>query len=285
MIKNVKWFHVSVPCETAAFEAVSNFLFDQGANGVEELDQTIIGYFGADSDNKMLKHDLDRFLDNLKEMGFSVGQPIIAERPVEDWSAGWRRFFHPMRITEKIVVKPPWEVLNAPQSILIDIMPRMAFGTGSHETTRICLELLEKYIRRGDHILDMGTGSGILAIAAAKLGARCIAVDTDSEALENARENVSLNSVSDRIEILQGSIEVVPMRPYDLILANINRSVLSEILRAMIALCRPKTRMVLSGVLISEYTGFLDQMQAVGLSCIERRESGEWIGLVAGMRH
>jgi len=283
MMNHSKWVRVSIPCETAAFEAVSHFLFEHGADGVQELEREIIGYFHSDPESLKLKQELALFKRTLKAVGFSAGKPVITEQPYEDWSAGWRDYFYPVHVTERIIIKPPWEVWNDPKKVLIDIMPRMAFGTGHHETTRICLELMEKYIQPGHDVLDIGTGSGILAIAAAKLGASCTAVEIDPDALDNTHENVSLNSVDDQIDILHGSLDVVPNSTFDLILANINRLVLLDMLADMIPFFLSKTRLILSGFLTAEKSAILAKMKAVGLACIEFRKNGEWEGLAARM--
>ncbi|MFC1569019.1 50S ribosomal protein L11 methyltransferase [bacterium] len=281
MKQNKKWFRVSVACDETAFEAVSNFLFEQGAEGVEEQETMLIGYYNGDLDISHLKKQSVPFIQSMKELGLSVREMIVTEQPFEDWSIGWRDYFHPISISERIVIKPPWEAWDGPQPIVIDIMPRMAFGTGSHETTQICLGFLEKHIQSGNHVLDVGTGSGILAIAAVKLGAQCIAVEIDVDALENTRENAAHNNVADKIEIYQGSLEAVPNVVFNLIVANINRKVLMEMIPEMVRFCREDTKVILSGILIVDKQLIMDKLQEVGFSVIDHHEYGEWMGIVA----
>lgn len=280
-MKIKRWIQVTVPCEISAFEAVSNHMFEQGAVGVEEQENQIVGYFNESLDIQAFDFRIASHIDSLKELGFSVGNAEISELPDEDWSVNWREHFHAIPVSNHMVIKPPWETWQGSHSIVIDIMPRMAFGTGSHETTRICLELLEKYIQPGFHVLDVGTGSGILAIAAVKMGAGCTAVEVDGDALENTRENAALNRVSDRMEILHGSLETAPRKNYDLILANINRLVLTGMLPDIADYCHNQTKLILSGILDEERNIIIKAVRHEGMEVLEIRQRGEWIGLAA----
>ena len=146
-----------------------------------------------------------------------------------DWEAEWRRFFAPVWATERIVVHPSWiPVELAEGQIAVHIDPKMAFGTGGHESTQLCLQALEHYLRPGARCLDLGTGSGILSIAAALLGAGSVlAVDIDEKAVANARENLAHNRIdSGQVEVRLGSVEAIAERPFDLVLANIQSHVL-----------------------------------------------------------
>lgn len=272
------YIQVIVRCDPDAAEALSNFLFELSANGVEEQDMSVIGYFNGKMDPELLQKNLSQYIRELHKLGFSAEDAQLLKLPVEDWSEGWRAYFHPISVTDNIIIKPPWESWNGFENIIIDIMPRMAFGTGSHETTQLCLTFLEKIAQPGDLVLDIGTGSGILAIAAAKLGAKCVAVEIDEDAIDNTHENVIMNHVDSNVQIIQGGIDVIPKQKYDIILANINRKVLIDMIPELAPFCHKQTQLILSGILISEKELIIRKAEECGLSICESRTQGEWIG-------
>jgi len=284
MNKNSNWFEISIPCGPESREAVSNFLFEQGAGGVTEGEDGIAGSFGPSLDPAGVLRSAKKYCASLREMGFKAGDPALRRIPTEDWSRKWREHFRPIMITPRIIVKPPWIKRSYKGRILIDIMPRMAFGTGSHETTRLCLELMERYVLPGTKVLDMGTGSGILAIAAARLGAgQVLAVDNDADAMENCRENILLNRVEADVTAFEGSIENVGGRDFDLVVANINKPVLMEMLPDLPAFLKPAGRLILSGLLMPEMEDVRKTAHAAGFHFLEEMEKGEWAACAAAM--
>jgi ribosomal protein L11 methyltransferase len=201
----------------------------------------------------------------------------------EDWDTAWRRGLGPVQATPRIIVHPSWcPVAAAPPQVSVCIDPKMAFGTGGHETTRLCLRALEELVDGRSCCLDLGTGSGILAIAAAKLGAACVlALDTDPRAVENARENLTLNGVDDgRIEVLLGSLECAGGRTFSLIVANIQRSVLVPLLAGLANCLTPGGHLVLSGLLAPEVDACRQAVGAAGLRVVRGLAEGEWACLV-----
>jgi ribosomal protein L11 methyltransferase len=215
-----------------------------------------------------------------------VGKPALRRIVSQDWNTEWRAYFKPVQVTPRIVVKPPWETWRARgDEVVVDIMPRMAFGTGTHETTRLCLELLEWVLLPGDVVLDIGTGSGILGIAAVKLGALWVlGVDVDADALANARENAIQNGVLGRVLLACGSAEIVGSQPFRVVLANIDASTLTRLLPMLRSLGEPDGRWIFSGILASEGSLFEEALSTAGYFLIDKRSSGEWIGLAAGVR-
>ncbi|MCK4824407.1 50S ribosomal protein L11 methyltransferase, partial [bacterium] len=242
MNKITVWTEIIISAEDAAREALANFFFEHESCGVEEIGNLIKGYFAGSLVSGDLRSYLNIYLESLRDLGFSVGTPEFNTIPAQDWNSQWRKNFKPIKVTSRIIVKPPWEKCNCSgNQVVVDIMPRMAFGTGTHETTQLCLALLEIYMKPGEAVLDIGTGSGILAITAAKLGACCVlAVDTDEHAVENARENVVQNGVEGRVEVLKGTVDSIVSRTFDLILANINRNILTTLLPKLKRLCQKK---------------------------------------------
>jgi ribosomal protein L11 methyltransferase len=282
MNKITVWTEIIISAEDAAREALANFFFEHESCGVEEIGNFIKGYFAGSLVSGDLRSYLNIYLESLRDLGFSVGTPEFNTIPAQDWNRQWRKNFKPIKVTSRIIVKPPWEKCNCfGNQVVVDIMPRMAFGTGTHETTQLCLALLEIYMKPGEAVLDIGTGSGILAITAAKLGARCVlAVDTDEHAVENAIENVVQNGVEGRVEILKGTVDSIVSRTFDLILANINRNILTTLLPNLKRLCQKKTKIVLSGILRSEKDDMGKVILNSGCSIKEVRCMGEWLGYV-----
>jgi ribosomal protein L11 methyltransferase len=280
MNKPETWIELTVPVEASASEAVENFLFEQGCLGIEELAGTIKGYFHEAQVPYRLKRSLLLFIQNLQDLGFTAGVPDFRKIEAQDWSSQWKKWFRPIRISRGIIVKPPWE--NWPSrsgETVVTIMPRMAFGTGTHETTQLCLALLEAVLQPHQCVLDVGTGSGILAIAAVLMGAsRVLALDIDSDAIGNAEENSVANHVNHRLEIRLGSLEAVNRESFDLILANINRMVFVNLLPRMKDFLNPEGGIILSGILKTEQSIFKKAIVDSGYSILRFQQKGEWIG-------
>jgi ribosomal protein L11 methyltransferase len=201
----------------------------------------------------------------------------VADR---DWLGEWKKSWQPVRVGERFIVAPPWsEIGESEERLVIRIEPGMAFGTGTHETTRLCLEAIEKYFEGGS-FLDVGTGTGILSIAAALLrpGARIEACDTDADAVEIARENARLNGVADRISFLSGTLDEQTASA-DLVCANLTADVIVPLLPALIsATCG---RLILSGILDSQTELVLRRLQELGFT--RRAEviaKGEWVAII-----
>lgn len=281
--KPQKWIRVTIPCSEAGAEPVSNYLFENGATGLEESDGAVTGYFSEPASAEKLNRLILPFIQSLQCMGLDVSVPRFQTLPLEDWGKKWRDSFGPIQVTEHIEIRPPWIEDTEPSGVLvIRIMPRMAFGTGSHETTQLCLELLEKNIRPGQTVLDVGTGSGILAIAAVRLGAkRATGLDVESAAIENAEENASLNGVRNRVRFHCGDIVSLPDMKADLIAANINRTGLMQILPALSRFAHAETPYILSGLLGTDAEPMERFLIRHHFQITEIRHKGEWLGLAA----
>jgi ribosomal protein L11 methyltransferase len=204
----------------------------------------------------------------------------ILEVPNEDWGAKWREHFEPIYPTPRMVIHPPWHEIQPPEGgFTIAIEPKTAFGTGSHPTTRMALIALEEVIRKGDRVLDVGAGSGILSIAAIRLGsARAMAVDIDPLASENVLENVGLNSVSG-IDVETRSV-TSDDSGYGVTVANIIGSVLTPMLPLLAASVRPGGHVILGGLLDREELPFTVAVKEAGLTIVEVTGESEWIGLI-----
>lgn len=199
----------------------------------------------------------------------------------EDWSENWKKYYKPFRIGSHLVVKPTWEPYEAqPGDQMIELDPGMAFGTGTHETTHMCMQLLEKHLRPGMRVMDVGTGSGILAIAAARLGASdVLAIDIDPNAVKVAKENVALNGVESRVRVVEGDLCKSEAIPCDLAVANI-------VADAICMLAGPLTRhlqkgrlLVCSGIIREREQDVRDAAAQAGYTLFDRVEMGEWVAL------
>lgn len=201
-----------------------------------------------------------------------------------EWAEAWKQYFFAHRVGERLVIVPSWrDHAAAPGDIVIRLDPGMAFGTGLHPTTRLCLRALERYVRGGESVLDLGTGSGILAIAAAQLGARrVLALDVDAVAVRVAAENVSLNSVRGVVEIRQGSLdgERGLNEAFDLVVANISLRVLRQLQPAMRTALQPGGLALLSGVLEQDLPLLREEYLGAGWRMVGQETEAEWALLV-----
>ena len=300
----MKWAQVTITTSQEASDAVANYLFESDATGVEIRDNrasnspsvTLISYFPTDDLIGERVHDLREFLASLIQVGIDTQPAKVTLESIEEgnWSEQWRSAFPPQKIGKRLVIAPTWdEIVPEPSEVLIRLDPGMAFGTGQHPTTQLALELLEISIKGSNAVADIGTGSGILAIAAAKLGAKRVdAVDLDATTIPIARSNIQLNNVESVIHLHQGDgLNTLGRQKYPLIIANI----LTKVLLPMIPICptflEPAGRLILSGILVQEASQIEAQLEANDFQVLEVRQlkeshelaqTGEnWVGILA----
>jgi ribosomal protein L11 methyltransferase len=207
--KRPRWLEISIEIDPVAYEALSAFFFDLGCEGTisgDSPDRLFKAYFSFQKDLENMENRIEVFLQKLEDIFPEVRSPRLTVSKIEDqdWSRLWRRFFRPDRVTERLMIFPAWEPI--PRDLkghAIRIDPGLAFGTGQHATSRMCLEAMESVPLPGSWtMLDVGTGSGILAMYGAKLGAsRVVALDVDPEAIRSAEKNIRLNDLSEAIEL------------------------------------------------------------------------------------
>ena len=262
------WTSVTVKAPEHRIE-VADALFSVGAEGVQEV--------GADLVTHLRGIDRDAVAALLR--GVDPGATIeFADTPDVDWSRAWRDRIAAHRVGD-LVVTPPWLADPRSTATQIVIEPEMAFGTGEHETTRGVLRLMQRVVRAGDVVADLGAGSAVLAIAAAKLGAeRCIAIEMDPDAIGNAEANVRRNAVADRVSVVQGdALALLPLvAPVRVVLANIVSSVLLELLPVIRASLTVDGVAILSGVLAEECAEMSRSIQAGGWRLLETDQEGQW---------
>jgi ribosomal protein L11 methyltransferase len=280
------WYALDLTLEEAAREAVEYALSEAGALGTESAVAADAAglvrssaYFDAPPDRERVRAALREALRIYALPSSSVREVAAREVEARDWLGEWKKSWQPVAIGERFVVAPPWSELDAgDERIIIRIEPGMAFGTGTHETTRLCLEAIEKQFD-GASFLDVGTGTGILAIAAAKLNpaARVEACDTDAEAVGIARENARLNGVGDRVEFRVGSIDATTASA-DFVCANLTADVILPLLPALTA--ATCGRLVLSGILDAQAAEVRSALAALGVTDCQTLAAGEWVAII-----
>ncbi|MGI8734549.1 MAG: 50S ribosomal protein L11 methyltransferase [Pyrinomonadaceae bacterium] len=278
------WYALDLIFEPGAPEAVEYALMEAGALGTELNDSAELlratGYFAELPDRERVRAELADALRIYSLPSSSVRDMSLREVVDQDWLGEWKKSWQPVAVGQRFLIAPPWsETLSALDRIVIRIEPGMAFGTGTHETTRLCLAAIEKYFAGGS-FLDVGTGTGILAIAAAKLfpDARIEACDTDAEALAIAVENARLNDVGERIIFRVGTVEQATASA-DLVCANLTADVIVFLMSALLgSTCG---RLILSGVLETQVEVVIAALRECGIdSQPEIIQDGEWVAVV-----
>jgi len=209
--------------------------------------------------------------------------PVFAVATIEniDWNAQWEKTIRPIRVGRRIVIAPSWHPHSpAAGDLVLTIDPKMSFGTGYHESTRLIVRLLENTVRPGDRVLDIGTGTGVLAIAALMLGAEtAVGIDIDEWSEMNARENAEVNGVADRLTILKGTLADLPPGQFNLVMANIQRTVLVPMMDKMVQRLSHSAHLLLSGLLLDDEEEISRSARAAGAHILSREIENEWVAL------
>ena len=285
-IANSNWWLVTLTVNRDDEEIVSALLFELGSTGLVTLEEapesiTLGAYF-----NEQTVRDVEERLESeLERIGRvdMLTACAISEVPEEDWMQKWKDGFEAVKIGDRLIVAPSWKVPEENDGrVVVQVDPGMAFGTGTHETTRLCLEAIEQYWH-GDSLLDVGTGTGILAIAASLLepGSRVVGIDIDPQAVEVARENTAINGVSGRIELMQSQPRDLCNQQFSLVVANLTAEVVVDLMADLTRCVSPKGLMILSGILTVLAKDVERSLLASGFRVTEQREAGEWCALVA----
>jgi ribosomal protein L11 methyltransferase len=309
------WLEITVNCDSENAEAVADVLARYAPGGVaiqqNALDLTgeewqpdgplepiasVRAYLAFEPGLDERRRQVEEALWHLRQIA-SIPEPQFRTVVEEEWANVWKEHFHVTRIGKRLVVKPSWrEYTPQANDIVLELDPGMAFGTGLHPTTQMCLLALEKYVRGGERVLDLGTGSGILAIAAVKLGAAaCLASDIDPVAVEAARANVSANQVSNRVQVEQGSLTQISNLKFqiskdasqnsdlnfDILLVNILAKIIVELCgQGLGEVVKPGGLAIFAGLIDTQEAEVREALKGAGLAVIERTQEKDWVGLV-----
>jgi len=309
------WIEVRVITKSEALEPVSGIFYSLDCKGVAIEDPNDIlgreqgpltwdfadinvlehkgkvavvkGYFAEEDNIEDVLSYVNERLTELKEMGIDLGEAKVEYEKMheEDWANTWKQYYKPSKVGEKIVVKPIWEEYEAKDGeLVVDLDPGMAFGTGTHETTRMCIQALERYVKEESTVFDVGCGSGILAIAAAKLGAKlAIGVDLDPVAVESSIENVGYNNLNN-IEILHGNLVEVIDSKAEIVVANILAEIICILTDDIKRVLKDNGIFITSGIIHDRVDMVCDKLEASGFEVVEKNRDGEWNCIVARLK-
>ena len=278
------WYAIDVLLDEVATEAAEYALIEARALGTEARPEDgglvrVIGYFASPPGHERIEIALREAFHIYALPSSAIRETLFTEVAHRDWLAEWKRNWQPVAVGRRLIIAPPWsEVSEEPGRLTIRIEPGMAFGTGTHETTRLCLAAIEKHFRGGS-FLDVGTGTGILAIAAAQLfpAARVEACDTDPEAVAIARTNARLNRVAERIEFRVGTVDDKTASA-SCVCANLTADVITGLLPALFgATCG---RLILSGILEAQSQDVQSRLRDLGAGGCEVVREGEWVAMI-----
>lgn len=292
----MKWAQVSIETSKLAEDALSYLLIEElSTDGVQIEDDvsnpdkvTLIVYFPLDDIVGEHVSKIKQTLDKMRSLGLDVGKGSISLKNFDnfDWHDAWKSHFKPLPIGKRIIIYPSYEDISEFDSrdIKIQIDPGMAFGTGKHSTTILSLEMLEKTIRGGEKVLDIGTGTGILAIAGAKLGAKSVfAIDIDPIAVNIAKENSKINGVANKVKVICGDLTNPIKDKYDVIVSNIFTKVLVTMPSDIKSHLNIDGYWILSGILKTEKSEIKSALVKEKFNILDIISHQEWIGILARM--
>lgn len=312
------WLELSVTADPETIESVTEVIsrYTQGGVAIEEPydlrddGQAPVRIPGApvtcrvwipdDADAEETRARIEEGFSRLRQIMPGAISGVQSKRVAEeDWANAWKEFFHPLRLGERIIIRPSWrEYTPGPDELVIELDPGMAFGTGLHPTTRNCVRLVEEATRPGEHVLDVGCGSGILSLAALKLGAAdALALDVSGVAVEAAIENARINGLADRMDARLATLEGAGSEPYlplpsgvaflgaeigtfDLVLANIIARVIAELAPALLRATRPGGLLIASGIIEERRDEAVGPLIAAGLTEIREIVENDWVTLI-----
>jgi len=278
-MKTHKQFNIST--NPYNVDLLSGLLWQLDIEGINEDDNSLIIF--ANELSNVTKIDVESLLASAKNENLIENFAVIESNIEEiNWNEEWEKKIEVIEVSDKIVIKPTFRDYEPKENqIVITIDPKMSFGTGEHETTKLVLQLLDKHIKNAKSVLDVGSGTGVLGIAASLLGAEhVVGIDNDEWCIENGIENIELNNVQSKVEVRLTEIDSVKDEPFDLILANINRHILIEIANSILQLSKMDGILILSGLLYTDREEILEIYSNIGFNLIDEKRLGEWIALV-----
>lgn len=309
----MKWTEISVLTTNEAVEAISNIFHEAGASGVVIEDSTEIekeradqfgeiydlnpkdypeigvivkAYLPASSFLAETIEEIKLAIANLKNFDINIGENILTTTEIdeEDWATSWKQYYHPVKISERFTIVPSWEQYTPiyTDELIIELDPGMAFGTGTHPTTVMCLQALEKIVKKGDVVIDVGTGSGVLSIGAAMLGAsRVQALDLDEVAVKSAKENVELNKVENIVSVYQSNLLEQATEQADIIVANILAEIILTFTDEAFQAVKPGGYYITSGIIGAKKDDVKEGLKSSGFTIEEVLMMEDWVAIIA----
>mgnify|MGYP000914070060 CR=1 FL=1 len=260
---------------------------DESMVGTSDGTVVIKAYLSSDSslgEKLSLIKDKINWLKN-RDLGVDLGSLDIELASVreEDWSNTWKKYYKPMKVSDRIVIKPSWETYNKKKGqVILTLDPGMAFGTGTHETTMLCMQAIDQYIRPDHSLIDIGCGTGVLSIGALLLGAKAAtAIDLDGNAVEIARKNAQINKVLDRMTLVHGNLLDEIEGSYDIVVANIIADVIIELSQYVTNYIKAGGLFISSGIIHERLDEVIEQIESVGLIIEKVAKMGEWAMVVS----
>ncbi len=309
----MKWSEIGILTTNEAIEPISNILHEAGASGVviedpfdlvkEREDQfgeiyqldpqdypeegvIVKAYLPVNSFLGETVEEIKLAITNLSLFNIDIGlnKVSISEVHEEEWATAWKKYYNPVKISEKFTIVPTWEEYQPVNSdeLIIELDPGMAFGTGTHPTTVLCIQSLERTVKSGDRIVDVGTGSGVLSIAAAKLGAATIeALDLDEVAVNVAKSNITLNKVEDVVQVRQNNLLDAVKGEADIIVANILAEVILRFVDDAYRLVKKDGYFISSGIILQKKEVVKEAILKVGFTIEEIITMEDWVSIIA----
>jgi ribosomal protein L11 methyltransferase len=310
----MKWSEICIHTTNEAIEPISYILHEAGASGVviedpfeliKEREDQFGEIYQLNPDdypqegvmvkaylpvNSFLGETVDAIKESINNLiihniDIGINEVTISEVNEEEWATAWKKYYNPVKISEKFTIVPTWEEYTPVSSdeLIIELDPGMAFGTGTHPTTVMCIQALERIVKNGDEVIDVGTGSGVLSIAAAMLGAKNIrAYDLDEIAVTTARLNIKLNKVNNKVDVSQNNLlDGVPETSADVVVANILAEVILRFTDDVAKVVRPEGYFIASGIIQQKKEQVVDALTAVGFSIAETILMEDWVAIIA----
>ena len=311
------WIEVTIKTTTEAVEPITNILYEQGAGGAviedpkdflfqkkneldwdyveeevfkkNEEDDVLIKTYVSEEKNVMeFVEIIKQKVLGLKDFGIDIGEGSVSLDQVNeaDWANAWKAYYKPTKVGQRVVVKPTWEDYAMQEGdLIIELDPGMAFGTGTHETTSMCIRELEKYVNKDSKVFDIGCGSGILAIAAAKLGAKeVVAVDLDEVAVKVAKENVLENKVEKSVSVMHGNLADVIKDKADVIVANIIADIIKILAKDVQNFMKEDAIFISSGIILDKVEEVKESLIENGFEIVEVQKLGEWSAIISKLK-
>ena len=278
-MKNYKEFIIT--SKPFNVDLLSGYLWNLEIAGIQEMDNHLI--VNSLDENNISSSEIESLLNNLVKENllenFSIDEKTFED---QNWNEEWEKTLNIIHVSDKIVIKPTFKNYTPKEDqIVIEIVPKMSFGTGEHQTTKLVLLALQKYVTPNITTIDVGSGTGILAIASVLLGGKSsIAIDNDEWCLINGNENIELNNVSDKIEVRNCEIQDVIETDFNLVIANINKNVLQNINNDLYKKIKPGGKLILSGILDVDEEDIKKSYSLANLKVIDKLQLDEWIALI-----